>query len=95
MGAFLAVDRKAERFGAAVTIADLAVHSFPEHFSDLVNVYEVWDVLERDWQFEFDRAASETEYAVGVTARFRDGSALHISAWADCCDGSGCRHCRN
>ena len=95
MGAFLAVDRKAERFGAEVTIADLAVHSFPAHASDLVNIYEVWEVLERDWQYELDRAASETEYTVGVTARFRDGSVLHISAWADCCDGAGCRHCRN
>jgi hypothetical protein len=29
-----------------------------------------------------------------VSARFKDGSMLHISAWADCCDGCGCRHCR-
>jgi hypothetical protein len=54
----------------------------------------VWEVLEQDWPFELDRAASEMEYTVGVSARFRDGSKLHISAWADCCNGSGCRHCR-
>lgn len=94
MGAFLTVDRRAEMFGAPVTIADLAVHSFPAHCGDFVNIYQVWAVLEQDWPFELDRAASEMEYTVGVSARFRDGSTLHISAWAGCCDGAGCRHCR-
>jgi len=94
MGAFLQVDRRAEIFGAAVTIADLAVHSFPGHCGDFVNIYQVWEVLEQDWPFELDVAACEMEYTVGVSARFRDGSKLHISAWADCCNGSGCRHCR-
>lgn len=94
MGALLAVDRRAELFGAAVTIADLALHSFPDHDGDAVTIYDVWDRLERDWAHELDRAASEVEYAVGVTARFRDGSVLHVAARADCCDGSGCRHCR-
>lgn len=94
MAAFVQVDRSAEQFGAAVTIADLAVHSFPEHQSALANVYEVWEALERDWRFELDRDGSTMEYATSVSARFRDGSALHIAAWADCCDGLGCRHCR-
>lgn len=94
MGAFLQVDRHAERFGAAVTIADLAANSFPEHRGAFAHIYEVWDVLERDWSFELDRDGSSMEYATGVSARFRDGSVLYISAWADCCDGSGCRHCR-
>ena len=94
MAAFIQVDRSAERFGSAVSIADLAVHSFPGHQSAFVHIYEVWEVLERDWRFELDRDASSMEYATGVSARFRDGSVLHISAWADCCDGSGCRHCR-
>ena len=51
-------------------------------------------MLERDWSFELDRDACEAEYAIGVTARFLDGSVLRIAARADCCDGSGCRYCR-
>ena len=94
MAAFLAVDRRTEQFGAAVTIADLAVNSFPDHQCAFANIYEVWEALERDWRFELDRSGSTMEYATGVSARFRDGSVLHIAAWAACCDGSGCRHCR-
>ena len=95
MAARLVVDRSAELFGATVTIADLAVHSFPSLNSNTAHIYEVWDVLERDWRDELDRCASELEYATGVKARFRDGSVLHIGAWGDCCDGSGCRDCRD
>lgn len=94
MAAFVQIDRSAERFGAAVTIADLAANSFPDHQSAFTHIYDVWEVLERDWRFELDRAGSTMEYATGVSARFRDGSVLHISAWADCCEGSGRRHCR-
>lgn len=90
----LVVDRAHERFGAEVTIADLARHSFPDFNCNLVHIYEVWERLEEDWRFELDRDASTLEYATGVSARFKDGSTLHISAWADCCDGFGCRHCR-
>lgn len=94
MSAYLQVDRRAEVFGSAVTIADLAAHSFPDHQCAFAHIYEVWEVLERDWAFELDRRASELEYATGVAAHFRDGSVLYIAAWADCCDGAGCRHCR-
>lgn len=94
MTAFVEVDRRAEQFGAAVTIADLAVNSFPDHQCASASIYEVWEALERDWRFELDRTGSTMEYATGVSARFRDGSVLHIAAWADCCNGSGCRHCR-
>ena len=93
MAAFVEVDRRAEQFGAAVTIADLAVNSFPDHHCASASIYEVWEALERDWRFELDRTGSTMEYATGVSARFRDGSVLHIAAWADCCNGSGCRHC--
>lgn len=93
MPAFVHVDRSAEHFGAAVTIADLAVHSFPRHECAFANIHEVWEVLERDWPCELDRAGSTTEYATGVSARFKDGSVLHVAAWAACCEGSGCRHC--
>lgn len=94
MAALLAVDRRAELFGAVVTIADLALFSFPDHDADAVTIYQVWEILERDWPFELDPEASEAEYAVRVTARFHDGSVLKIAAGADCCDGSGCRQCR-
>lgn len=95
MSACLVVDRSAELFGSNVTIADLAVHSFPAFDSQSVHIYEVWDVLEPDWRDELDRSGSTMEYACRVSARFRDGSILHIGAWADCCNGSGCRHCRD
>ena len=91
----LVVDNSVEIFGAKVSIADLAVHSFPRLDSRSATIYAVWAVLERDWRDELDHAASEMEYTCGVTARFRDGSILHIGAWADCCDGTGCRHCRD
>lgn len=90
----LVVDRAHEKFGAPVTIADLALHSFPDFNCQFSHIYEVWERLETDWRDELDRSASTMEYATGVSARFKDGSVLHISAWADCCDGSGCRHCR-
>ncbi|MDE2563014.1 MAG: hypothetical protein KGL48_12285 [Sphingomonadales bacterium] len=93
MPACLQIDRRAEKFGSAVTIADLAAHSFPDHRSAFANIHDVWEVLERDWSFEIDRDKSEMEYATGVTAHFRDGSVLYIGALAGCCDGSGCRHC--
>ena len=49
------------------------------------------DILQRDWRFEI--AESEMEYATGISATFKDGSRLSVGAWADCCDGSGCKHC--
>lgn len=94
MSARLVVDRSSGHFGSNVTIADLAIHSFPGLESHGAHIYEVWEVLERDWCEELDRSGSSMEYCTGVSARFRDGSVLHIGAWADCCDGSGCRHCR-
>lgn len=94
MAARLTVDRSAEIFGAEVSIADLAVHSFTGLASETANIYDVWRILTEDWRDELDTSRSELEYACGVSARFRDGSVLHIGAWADCCDGSGCRHCR-
>jgi len=93
MAARIVVDRTAELFGAAVTIADLALNSFVGLDSDRTHIYEVWDTLERDWRDELDRSGSSLEYATGVSARFNDGSVLHIGAWSDCCDGTVCRHC--
>jgi hypothetical protein len=58
MAAFLAVDRRTEQFGAAVTIADLAVNSFPDHQCAFANIYEVWEALERDWRRIIDAGAS-------------------------------------
>lgn len=81
MVAFVQVDRRNEMFGSTVTIADLAANSFPDHQCAFTHIYEVWEVLERDWAFELNHQASESEYATGVLAHFRDGS--------------GCRHCRD
>lgn len=94
MSAHLIVDRAQEKFGADITIADLAMHSFPDFNGNQAHIYEVWEKLEEDWPLELDRTGSILEPATGVAARFSDGSILYISAWAECCDGSGCRYCR-
>lgn len=86
----ITVDNSAEKFGSKTSIADLARNAFPES-SDGLHIYAVANRLEADWKFELDTL--EMEYATGVQARFKDGSSISVGAWADCCDGSGCKHC--
>lgn len=84
------VDNSKEKFDSKTSIADLAKNGFPEG-SDKLHIYEVANRLEKDWKFELENY--EMEYLLGVQARFKDGSEISISAWADCCDGSGCKYC--
>lgn len=86
----ITVDNSAEKFGSKVSIADLARNAFPES-SDVLHIYAVQNRLEREWRFEIE--SLDMEYALGVHAMFKDGSAINVAAWADCCDGAGCKHC--
>jgi hypothetical protein len=85
------IDTSEEKFGSEVTIAHLAQHSFNGRDSDLLHIYEVVRILERDWRDEIE--GTEMEYLTGVTATFKDGSQLSIAAWADCCEDKRCKHC--
>jgi hypothetical protein len=88
----LTVDNSAEIFGANVSIADLAQFSFNGEDSDKLHIYRADQILARDWRDEL--VDVDMEYLLSVRAKFKDGSALNVSAWADCCDGDGCRYCR-
>lgn len=77
------VDNAAERFGSKVSLANLAAFTFEGCDSDRLNIYQADSMLARDWPFEVD--SIEMEYALGVSATFKDGSRLHVSAWGDCC----------
>ena len=87
------VDTGREIFGASTTIAHLALYSFNGCDSNSLHVYDAQAILEREWRDEL--ADMELENLTGVRARFKDGSALNVSTWADCCnDGDGyCKHC--
>lgn len=77
------IDTTNERFGSAVTIAHLATFSFTDEDSDKLHIYRAEQIFRRDWPHEIE--AVEMEYASGVSATFKDGSRLSVSAWADCC----------
>lgn len=77
------IDTSAERFGAAVTIAHLAQFSFEGEDSDALHIYRADQIIARDWPFEVEEI--DMEYAMGVRAMFKDGSALFVGASGDCC----------
>jgi hypothetical protein len=90
----LHVYNEGELFGSATSIADLAQFSFNGQDSEELTVYEAGAILERDWRWEIDPSSLELENGLGTRVRFKDGSALSVSAWADCCDGNGyCPQC--
>lgn len=73
------VDLSAEKFGAPVSIAHLAVFSFNGVSSDRLSIQAAADTFERDWRFELE--SYELEYGIFCEAVFRDGSKLAVSAW--------------
>lgn len=87
----ISIDNSSERFGAKTTIADIAQHSFASHSSDALSIYRADAIVQRDWRDEIE--AVEMEYLLGINVTFKDGSKLSVAAWADCCDGTGCRDC--
>lgn len=86
------VDTRHEKFGSKITIAHLASNGFTDLDSNQLHIYQVADMLTRDWRDEIAEPV-EMEYLTGVTAMFADGSKLSIGAWADCCDDKRCKHC--
>lgn len=83
----ITVDNSAEMFGAATSIADLARFSFESFDSDAVSIYFLDGILDTDWKWE--TARMEYEYATGLSAWFKDGSAIHVGAWRTSEDESG------
>lgn len=90
------VDNSGEIFGDKVSIADLAQYSFKNESKDTLHIYRADQILSRDWRDEL--VSVEMEYALGVSATFKDGSVLRIGAPADCCrpgnkDYGNCHWC--
>lgn len=64
------------------TIADLAANTpILREPSDELDIYQIEAAMKKEWWFEI--ANWEYEYCTGYSATFKDGSAIHIGAWAD------------
>lgn len=76
------VDNSKQLFGSTTTIADLAANTeILSRDSDDLDIYTVQKAMHREWRFEIE--AWEYEYLTGYSATFKDGSVIHVSAWAD------------
>lgn len=92
----ITVDNAGDIFASKTTIADLAQFSFTGCDSDEMNVYQADAILTRDWRDEL--ADVELENGMATRAKFKDGSAITVCAWADCCrdgdeDYGNCHWC--
>lgn len=77
------VDVSAEIFGSATSIAHLAQFTFYGEDSRDMTVDYAMSLIEEDWSFEIDHSKTELECGIGVRVAFKDGSILHVGAWAD------------
>ena len=77
--AHVTVNNSKEIFGSKVSIADLAVNSFTGQKSDDMTIYTAEKIVRDDWRDELEDL--EMEYLCGITATFKDGSKLLVSAW--------------
>lgn len=76
------VDNSRQIFGSKVTIADLAANTeILSRSSDDLDIYTVQRAMAHEWKFEI--ADWEYEYLTGYRATFKDGSVIHIGAWAE------------
>lgn len=76
------VDNSKQLFGSKTTIADLAANTeILSRDSDDLDIYTVQRAMDREWRFEIQ--AWEYEYLTGYSATFKDGSVIHVGAWAD------------
>ena len=76
------VDNTKQIFDSKVTIADLARNTpILSRDSDCLNIYEVEEAMSQEWQFEIE--SWEYEYLTGYSAKFKDGSIIHVGAWAE------------
>lgn len=73
------IDMTGEKFGAAVSIAHLALNSFAGIDSDDLIIYQAEKIVDRDWAWELEDF--EYEYGMSYTATFKDGSKLVVCAW--------------
>ncbi len=79
--AHVRIDNSKEQFGANVSLADLAQFSFKDMSSERLNIYRAAEILMSDWRWEVD--TFDYEYGLGMSAYFKDGSAIHVAAPAD------------
>lgn len=79
MPAKIHVDTSKEIFGADVSIAHLAQHSFAEFDSQTGTIYGAAEIARGDWPHEI--AELEMEHGTGIVVSFKDGSSLHVAAW--------------
>jgi hypothetical protein len=73
------IDMSGEKFGAAVSIAHLALNSFEGIDSDDLIIYHAAKIVDRDWSWELEDF--EYEYGLSYRATFKDGSKLTVCAW--------------
>jgi len=73
------IDMTGEKFGAAVSIAHLALNSFSGIDSDDLIIYQAEKIVDRDWAWELEDF--EYEYGLSYRATFKDGSKLTVCAW--------------
>lgn len=80
------IDNTNNMYPGKISIADLAqyVPTVRDNKSDDLNIYQVEAAMKDAYPFEIERF--EFEYATGYSAWFKDGSAIHISASAECDD---------
>lgn len=68
-------------FPGTVTIAELARNTDGlERRSQDLDIYEVEEIMTKAWKWEI--AEWSYEYGSGYSATFKDGSEIHIGAWA-------------
>lgn len=78
----ISIDTTGEIYGSTVTIADLAQYTpILSRDSDCLTIYEVEEAMSREWPWEIE--TWEYEYLTGYSAKFKDGSIIHVGAWAE------------
>lgn len=79
MSAHTRIEKSGNLWPGTVTIAELAANTpILRRDSDCLTIYEVQEAFDADWRFEI--AEWEYEYGIGYYAKFKDGSALFVSA---------------
>jgi hypothetical protein len=78
----ITIDTKDEKFGAEVSIAHLAANTFrnSSFTSKDCDIYQAEALVQADWKPEIENI--DMEYATGISVTFKDGSVLHVGAWA-------------
>jgi hypothetical protein len=69
-------------FPGTVSIADLAANTeFLKESSKNMTIYYVEYMMRQEWKWEIE--SFDYEYATGYSAKFKDGSEIHIGAWSE------------